>query len=91
MYIQHDVLGTITEHFVPTGFSQPLGLGTNMDRGVATLQSEKPSSIADTQQPLLATEAPIAPKNPLDLSAGRGKRHSTAKLTVPSIPDLKLV
>lgn len=42
-----------------------------MDSGAASLQSEKPSSIADTQQPpFLATEAPITPKNPLDLSAG---------------------
>ncbi|XP_046704414.1 microtubule-associated protein 4 isoform X2 [Silurus meridionalis] len=53
-----------------SGFSQPMGLGTNMDSGVASLQSEKPSSIADTQQPLLATEASITPKNTLDLSAG---------------------
>ncbi|KAI5606504.1 microtubule-associated protein 4-like isoform X9 [Silurus asotus] len=53
-----------------SGFSQPMGLGTNMESGVASPQSEKPSSIADTQQPLLATEASITPKNTLDLSAG---------------------
>ncbi|XP_060778424.1 microtubule-associated protein 4 isoform X3 [Neoarius graeffei] len=54
-----------------SGFSQPGGLGTNLESGVVSLQSEKPSSIADAHQPpLLATEAPIAPKNPLDLSAG---------------------
>ncbi|XP_053491418.1 microtubule-associated protein 4 isoform X6 [Ictalurus furcatus] len=54
-----------------SGFPQPMGLGTNIDSGIASLQSEKPSSIADTQQPLLlATEAPITPKSPLDLPAG---------------------
>ncbi|KAF5899350.1 microtubule-associated protein 4-like isoform X1, partial [Clarias magur] len=54
-----------------SGFSQPVGMGTNMDIGVASLLSEKPSSIADTQQPpLLAAEAPIIPKNPTGLSAG---------------------
>ncbi|XP_060725656.1 microtubule-associated protein 4 isoform X1 [Tachysurus vachellii] len=52
-------------------FSQPVGLETNMDSGLVSLQSEKTSSIADTQQPpLLATEAPIASKNLLDFSAG---------------------
>ncbi|XP_047013990.2 microtubule-associated protein 4 isoform X3 [Ictalurus punctatus] len=54
-----------------SGFPQPMGLGTNIDGGIASLQSEKPSSIADTQQPLmLATEAPLTPKSPLALSAG---------------------
>ncbi|MCJ8728254.1 hypothetical protein PDJAM_G00002250 [Pangasius djambal] len=64
---------TVDTGFMGTfsGFSQPMGLGTNMDGGVASLQSEKPSSIADTEQPpLLASEAPITPKNTFDLSAG---------------------
>lgn len=81
-YIQHANVITITKHFFPpTGFSQPVGLGTNMDSGVVSLQSEKPSSIADTQQPpMLATEAPITSKNPLDLSAGSGKRYTNAQI-----------
>lgn len=86
----------ITIHFVTSGFPQPMGLGTNMDSGVASLQSEKPSSIGYTQQPpLLASEAPITPKNPLDLSAGRGKRCTntqicTAKHAIPSRVDFEV-
>ncbi|TSK16077.1 Microtubule-associated protein 4 [Bagarius yarrelli] len=54
-----------------SAFSPPMGLGTNMDSGVVSLQSEKPSSIGNTQHlPLLASEAPTTPKNITDLSAG---------------------
>ncbi|KAF4087859.1 hypothetical protein AMELA_G00076150 [Ameiurus melas] len=60
----------LVSDFLP-GFPQPMGLGTNIDSGIASFQSEKPSSIADTQQPLLlATDAPLTPKSPLDLPAG---------------------
>ncbi|KAI4903476.1 hypothetical protein NFI96_015067 [Prochilodus magdalenae] len=58
-------------NFLP-GFSQsPMGMGLNMDVGVAPLQPEKPPSIADSQKlPSLASEAPTIPKNPVDFSPG---------------------
>ncbi|KAK3551913.1 hypothetical protein QTP70_031544 [Hemibagrus guttatus] len=71
----------LVSDFLP-GFTQPVGLGTNMDSGVVSLQSEKPSSIADTQQPpMLATEAP---KNPLDLSTGIFGDHWPDDAGIPS-------
>ncbi|XP_058263996.1 microtubule-associated protein 4 isoform X3 [Hemibagrus wyckioides] len=78
-FIDTSLMGTFS------GFSQPVGLGTNMDSGVVSLQSEKPSSIADTQQPpLLATEAPITSKNPLDLPAGVFGDHWPDDAGIPS-------
>ncbi|KAK3571622.1 hypothetical protein QTP86_015357, partial [Hemibagrus guttatus] len=75
-FIDASLMGTFS------GFTQPVGLGTNMDSGVVSLQSEKPSSIADTQQPpMLATEAP---KNPLDLSTGIFGDHWPDDAGIPS-------
>ncbi|XP_037393052.1 microtubule-associated protein 4 isoform X5 [Pygocentrus nattereri] len=55
-----------------SGFSQPaMGMGINMDVGVAPLQPEKPPSIADSQKlPSLASEALTMRKNPVDISPG---------------------
>ncbi|XP_062847293.1 microtubule-associated protein 4 isoform X7 [Trichomycterus rosablanca] len=66
-------------------FSQPLlGLETNMDVGVAPLQTEKSPSIADTHTPpLLAKEAPATPKNPLDFAGVFGD-HWSDDTGVPS-------
>uniref|UniRef100_A0A3B4GXK1 Microtubule-associated protein n=1 Tax=Pundamilia nyererei TaxID=303518 RepID=A0A3B4GXK1_9CICH len=64
------------------GFSQPGGIGMNVEVGAAPLQAEKPPSIADPQiltppagsvapkehSPMLPE--PQAPRSPLDVSAG---------------------
>ncbi|XP_072536070.1 uncharacterized protein [Salminus brasiliensis] len=69
-----------------SGFSQPtIGIGMKLDVGVAPLQSEKPSSIADTQKPpSLATEAPTMPKSPMDFSAGVSADHWPDDAGIPS-------
>uniref|UniRef100_A0A3P8NM95 Microtubule-associated protein n=1 Tax=Astatotilapia calliptera TaxID=8154 RepID=A0A3P8NM95_ASTCA len=65
-----------------SGFSQPGGIGMNVEVGAAPLQAEKPPSIADPQiltppagsvapkehSPMLPE--PQAPRSPLDVSAG---------------------
>lgn len=67
----------------PSGFSQPGGIGMNVEVGAAPLQAEKPPSIADPQiltppagsvapkehSPMLPE--PQAPRSPLDVSAGK--------------------
>ncbi|XP_063340423.1 microtubule-associated protein 4 isoform X8 [Pelmatolapia mariae] len=65
-----------------SGFSQPGGIGMNVEVGAAPLQAEKPPSIADPQilTPPVGSVAPKehspmlpepqAPRSPLDVSAG---------------------
>ncbi|XP_067433943.1 microtubule-associated protein 4 isoform X2 [Thunnus thynnus] len=65
-----------------SGFSQPSGLGLNVEVGAAPLSAERPSSIAEPQQPTppAASDAPKehspmlpepqTPRSPLDLSEG---------------------
>lgn len=64
-----------------------MGMGINMDTGVAPLQPEKPPSIADAlKSPSLATDAPTTPKSPVDLSGGREERHTHSQ-THPNKPS----
>ncbi|XP_029979767.1 LOW QUALITY PROTEIN: microtubule-associated protein 4 [Sphaeramia orbicularis] len=65
-----------------SGFSQPGGIGLNVEVGAAPFSAEKPASIAEPQQvsPKSASDVPKdhspmlpepqAPRSPLDLSAG---------------------
>ncbi|KAM8730777.1 uncharacterized protein AB9X84_025446 isoform 3-T3 [Acanthopagrus schlegelii] len=65
-----------------SGFSQPGGMGVNVDVGTAPLSAERISSIAEPEHPTppMGSEAPKehtpmlpepqAPRSPLDLSAG---------------------
>ncbi|XP_047423680.1 microtubule-associated protein 4 isoform X10 [Mugil cephalus] len=64
------------------GFTQPGGIGVNVEVGAAPLQAEKPPSIAEPQYPTPPTGSevpkehnpmlpePQAPRSPKDLSAG---------------------
>ncbi len=64
------------------GFSQPGGMGVNMEVGAAPLTAERIPSIAEPQHPtpLVGSDAPKeqtpmlpepqAPRSPLDMSAG---------------------
>lgn len=68
--------------FVLSGFSQPGGMGVNVEVGTAPLSAERISSIAEPLHPTppMGSEAPKehtpmlpepqAPRSPLDLSAG---------------------
>lgn len=68
------------------GFSQPAGMGLNVEVGAAPLSAERPSSIAEAQQPSppAASDAPKehspmlpepqTPRSPLDLSEGKSQR-----------------
>ncbi|XP_066538791.1 microtubule-associated protein 4 isoform X3 [Hoplias malabaricus] len=69
-----------------SGFSQPaMGIGMNMDIGVAPLQPEKLPSIADSQkQPPVASEAPTTPRNLMDLSAGLSPECQPDDAGIPS-------
>lgn len=65
------------------GFSQPGGMGVNVELGVAPLQADRPPSIAEPQHPtpLAGLDAPKehnpmlpepqVPCSPADLSAGK--------------------
>ncbi|XP_053198174.1 microtubule-associated protein 4 isoform X2 [Scomber japonicus] len=65
-----------------SGFSQPAGMGMNVEVGAAPFSAERPSSIAEPQQPTppAASDAPKehspmlpepqTPRSPLDLSEG---------------------
>ncbi|KAM7370197.1 hypothetical protein PAMP_011468 [Pampus punctatissimus] len=63
-----------------SGFSQPAGMGLNVEMGKAPISAERPSSIAEPQQPIppAASDAPKehspmlpepqTPRSPMDLS-----------------------
>lgn len=63
-----------------SGFSQPDGMGVNLEVGAAPLSAQRIPSVAEPQQPTPSVDAPKehslmlpepqAPRSPLDLSAG---------------------